>query len=389
MTDSRRQRVLLLGSTGSIGRQALDVVRRHRDRFEIVGLAAGANSFLLNQQILEFSPRYVWCSDPRLINPDGEKLSVLTMAEMAASDDYDLAFVATVGSAGLRPSVIALSKGKNVALANKEVIVMAGQLLRDLGDKTGARMIPVDSEHNAIWQCLRGETDEWWDCANTSVRRLILTASGGAFRDWPVERLGEVTPEQATKHPNWQMGKKVTVDSATLMNKGFEVIEAHWLFGVPYNQIEVLLHRQQIVHSMVEFHDGSLKAQLGLPDMRHPIQYAMSYPERLPTSGEYLDLAKTGRLDFAAVPPGRYPCFELALQAAAAGGSVPAVLSAADDVAVELFLAGQIRFDQIHQLAQDVMWRHQPVEDFDLAGVEEIDRWARSEARQMALSVRA
>ena len=387
MKTGQRRRLVLLGSTGSIGRQVLDVVRGNPDRFEVVGLAAGDNVALLNQQIAEFKPRYAWCNSPNLVSRDRSELQVLPADQMISTKEYDLPVIATVGSAGLRSSALALSLGKDVALANKEVIVMAGNLLREISEKTGARMLPIDSEHNAIWQCLQGETERWWDCVNTSVRRLILTASGGALRDLELSRLGAVTPEQALKHPTWQMGKKITVDCATLMNKGFEVFEARWLFGIPFDQIEVIIHRESIVHSLVEFVDGSVKAQLGLPDMRQPIQYAIAYPDRLSNPAQHLELEKVGGLTFGPVPKGRYPCFELALEARNVGSTMPTVLSAADEAAVDLFLAGQIRFDQIHRVIEDVMSRHQPLDDFDIDDIDEVDSWAREETYRFAQAV--
>ncbi len=387
MKNGHRRRLILLGSTGSIGRQVLDVVRGNPDKFEIVGLSAGDNVKLLNQQISEFTPRYAWCNDPNLLSGDGGELQVLPIDQMISTEEYDLPVVATVGSVGLRSSALALSLGKDVALANKEVIVMAGNLLRELSEKTGARMLPIDSEHNAIWQCLQGETENWWDCANTAVRRLILTASGGALRDLDPSQLSAVTPEQALKHPTWDMGKKITVDCATLMNKGFEVFEARWLFGIPFDQIDVIIHRESIVHSLVEFVDGTVKAQLGLPDMRQPIQYAIAYPERLSNPAEHLELEKVGGLTFGPLPKGRYPCFELALEATAIGSTIPAVLSAADEIAVELFLAGRIRFDQIHQLIEEVMSRHRTLDEFDINDIDEVDGWAREETHRLGSAV--
>ena len=387
MKTGQRRRLILLGSTGSIGRQVLDVVRSNPDQFEIVGLAAGANVSLLNKQIAEFAPRYAWCNTPNLLSRDGSKPYALPIDQMISTEDYDLPIIATVGSVGLRSSALALSLGKDIALANKEVVVMAGNLLRSLSEKTGARMLPIDSEHNAIWQCLQGETERWWDCADTSVRRLILTASGGALRDLDLSQLSAVTPEQALKHPTWQMGKKITVDCATLMNKGFEVFEARWLFGIPFDQIEVIVHRESIVHSLVEFVDGTVKAQLGLPDMRQPIQYAIAYPDRLSNSAQHLDLKKVRSLTFGPIPEGRYPCFELALEARTMGSTMPAVLSVADEVAVDLFLAGRIGFDQIHQLIEQVMSRHQPLDDFDIDDINEVDSWAREESYRFAQAV--
>ena len=276
MTDPKR--IAVLGSTGSVGRQALDVIAQLPERFEVVGLAAGRNTSVLAQQIAEFRPRYAIAASESAdvtaaVQNAGATLT--PMEEMAVADDVDIVLVGTAGAAGLEPTLAALRAGKSVAIANKEVLVMAGHLIRRAMLEGGGDIRPVDSEHSAIWQCLWGEEDH-------EIRRILLTASGGSFRDFDADQLAQVTPEQALNHPTWNMGAKITVDSATLMNKGMETIEAMWLFDVPMEKVEVVLHRESIVHSMVEFSDGSVKAQLGLPDMRLPIQCALAYPERMP-----------------------------------------------------------------------------------------------------------
>ncbi|GBD12788.1 1-deoxy-D-xylulose 5-phosphate reductoisomerase [bacterium HR24] len=371
--------LVVLGSTGSIGRQTLEVVRALPGRFRVVGLAAGNNLSLLEEQVCEFRPRMVYASR------EGDQLYArlrgLGLAcrwahpeEMVASPDVDLVMVATVGRAGLAPTLVALRSGKVVALANKEVLVMAGHLVREAARQGGGELRPVDSEHSAIWQCLWGERPE-------AVARLVLTASGGPFRDTPLEDLVRVTAAEALRHPTWQMGPKVTVDSATLLNKGLECIEARWFFDVPLERIDVLLHRESIVHSLVEFRDGSLKAQLSVPDMRLPIQLALTYPERAEGVGvPRVDLARLGELHFGPVDMRRYPCLSLALEAGRRGGTYPAVLSAADEVAVQHFLAGHIRFLDIAPLLEEVLAEHRGVSLPTLDEVLEADAWARARA---------
>jgi len=302
------------------------------------------------------------------------------MEAMAAHPDVDVVLVGTPGAAGLAPTLAALRAGKAVALANKEVLVMAGAVLTRAAAEGGGELRPVDSEHSAIWQCLWGE-------ARGGIARLILTASGGALRDRPVESLDTVTPEEALRHPTWTMGRKVTVDSATLFNKGLETIEARWLFDVPVDRIEVVMHRESIVHSLVEFRDGSVKAQLGLPNMRLPIQCALTYPERLPCPVPRLDLAALGSLQFALPDFARYPCLALALEAGRRGGTCPAVRAAADEVAVEEFLSGRIRFTDIPRLIERVLAAHSPGPEDDLDAVLEADTWARRQARAVLAHV--
>lgn len=376
--------VVVLGSTGSIGRQTLDVIRRLRGRFRVVGLAAGENHTLLEDQIREFRPALVWCANERrhmeLKAASGRPdTRWAPMEEMASHPEAGVVVVATSGVAGLEPTLAALRAGKAVALANKEVLVMAGGVVIRTAAEHGGQLRPVDSEHSAIWQCLWGE-----DLG--TVERLILTASGGAFRDRPLDELERVTPAEALRHPTWQMGRKITIDSATLLNKGLEAIEARWLFDIPLERIEVVMHRESIVHSLVEFNDGSVKAQMGEPDMRLPIQIALTYPERVPLDATpRLDLAKLGALHFAAPDFKRYPCLQLALQAGRAGGTAPAALVAADEVAVEAFLRGDIAFTAIARVISDTLERHTNVAEPSLVQIQEAAAAAREEAiRQVA-----
>jgi 1-deoxy-D-xylulose-5-phosphate reductoisomerase len=365
----------VLGSTGSIGRQTLEVAHRLADRFRVVGLAAGHNVPALREQIEEFSPAVVCCEDVTDDLRDdfafagAERVS---LDEMASHPDVDIVVVATAGKVGLAPTLAALRVGKVVALANKEALVMAGSVITRAA--AGAQIRPIDSEHSAIWQCLWGE-----DRANVS--RIILTASGGAFRDRSAEELAQVTPDEALRHPTWQMGRKVTIDSATLFNKGLEAIEARWLFGVPLENIEVVLHRESVVHSLVEFVDGCTKAQLGVPDMRIPIQCALCYPERLAApSTSRLDFVQMGDLHFDALDLSRYPCLALALEAGRRGGTYPAALAAADEVAVEHFLAGHIRFTDIPGILERALAAHDDTPEPTLDDILEADARARHQA---------
>jgi 1-deoxy-D-xylulose-5-phosphate reductoisomerase len=374
-----RRRLAVLGSTGSIGRQTMDVVRWHPETFEVVALVAKGLSPTLLEQIEEFHPRSVYLTAPAAVVPElgcSVYLGADYLTDLARDGEMDLLVVATSGTVGFGPTLAALEAGKPVALANKETLIMAGHLVKAASAHSGAPLLPIDSEHSAIWQCLQGE-DDWAERA----RRLILTASGGAFRDVPVEQLASVTPDQALRHPTWSMGPKITVDSATLMNKGLEVIEAHWLFGLPFDRIDVVLHRQSVIHSFVEFVDGSVKAQLGLPDMRLPIQYALSHPRRLPAPVAPLDLPAIARLDFAAVDERKYPCLALAYAAGRRGGSYPTALNAANEEAVARFLRGELRFVQIASLIEDVLSEHLGVPLPSLEEVLEADRWARARAR--------
>jgi 1-deoxy-D-xylulose-5-phosphate reductoisomerase len=380
--NDRARGVALLGSTGSIGRQALDVIRSLPGAFRIVALAGGDNHTLLEDQAREFQPQMVWCRDASrhmdLKAAAGRRARWAPMDEMVRHDDVDIVLVATSGMAGLAPTLAALEAGKAVALANKEVLVMAGGTVTAAAERGRAELRPVDSEHSAIWQCLWGEDP-------AAVSRLILTASGGAFRDLAPRDLERVTPQQALRHPTWDMGRKITIDSATLMNKGFEAIEARWLFSVPMDRIDIVMHRESIVHSLVEFADGSVKAQLGEPDMRLPIRCALCYPERLAAeSTPRLNLGRTKALSFAEPDLGRYPCLRLALDAGRRGGTWPAALAAADEVAVDQFMRGEIAFTDIARKVDAALSAHQGKADPTLDQVLEADRWARDFTTQSA-----
>ena len=378
---SNRRRIAVLGSTGSIGRQALDVIRQLPDRFEVVALAAGRNADLLAEQVAEFRPRYVAAESesPGLASAIATSGAIsIPPEEMVVAPEVDIPLIGTAGSAGLLPTLQALHAGRPVAIANKEVLVMAGPLVRRAMLNGGGDLRPVDSEHSAIWQCLWGEEGH-------EIRRLLLTASGGAFRDLDRSQLASVTAEQALNHPTWKMGAKITVDSATLMNKGMETIEAMWLFDVPMEKVEVVLHRESIVHSLVEFSDGSVKAQLGVPDMRLPIQLALAYPERMPVPPmPALDLAAIGALNFGRPDVARFPCLRLGMEAGRRGGTYPAVMAAADEVAVERFIAGEIGFPAIPAVIESVMEEHRPVADPDLEAILEADARARAQARAVS-----
>ena len=380
-----RIRVAVLGSTGSVGTQTLDVIRQLPEHFEVVALAAGRNTGLLTSQVAEFAPRYAFAEADSADLADVRDLAHtkwLPTEQIATADGVDVVLVATAGAAGLMPTLNALHLGRPVAIANKEVLVMAGHIVRRAIQRPGD-LRPVDSEHSAIWQCLWGEESH-------QIRRILLTASGGAFRDFDEARLATVTAEQALNHPTWKMGTKITVDSATLMNKGMETIEATWLFDVAMEKVEVVLHRESIVHSLVEFSDGSVKAQLGVPDMRLPIQLALAYPTRMPEPAmERLDLAKAGTLTFGAPDMKRFPCLELAMRAGSLGGTYPAAMAAADEVAVERFLAGEIGFLDIARIIEAVLEDHANVADPDLETVLEADRIARQRARQVSPGVTA
>jgi 1-deoxy-D-xylulose-5-phosphate reductoisomerase len=367
------KRLAILGSTGSIGRQTLEVVAANPGRFTVYGLAARGDAALLRQQAAEFGAACVVQGDPAVAMP-GIPVPVLWGEEglvaLASDPAVDQVVVATSGAAGFAPTLAAIRAGKEVALANKEVLVMAGELVTAEARAHSVVLRPIDSEHSALWQCLQGEDPG-------AVERLILTASGGPFREWTAEQMAGVTPAEALRHPTWKMGPKITIDSATLFNKGLEVIEAHWLFGLPYERITVVVHPQSIVHSMVEFRDGSVKAQLGQPDMRLPIQVALGYPERLPARYTSLDWAAAGPLTFGPADEGRFPCLRLAREAGAAGGTFPAVLAAADEVAVALFLEGRTGFADIPRLIAGALREHWPAEELTLEAIRAADRWAR------------
>jgi len=370
------KRLAVLGSTGSIGQQTLEVVRALPHRFHIVGLAAGENTDLLAQQINEFKPGFVYHQNRgapvHLANAEYELLS---LEEIASHPEVDAVVIATSGKAGLSPTLAAVKAGKKICLANKESLVMAGEIITNEARLNAAQILPVDSEHSAIWQCLAGETQP--------PAGLILTASGGPFRGYSSAQLGEVTAKQALKHPSWQMGTKVTIDSATLMNKGLEVIEARWLFNMPFENIKVLIHPQSIVHSMVEFIDGSIKAQLGYPDMRLPIQYALSYPERLPNPQlPRLNWDSINNLTFEQPDRDTFPCLRLAVEAGVKGGTCPAVLCAADEVAVDLFLSERIKFTDIAKLVEQALEKHQAIAHPTLEEIMMADAWARDKVLQ-------
>jgi len=368
------KKIAILGSTGSIGQQALDVIRALPHELKVVALTGNRNLELLERQISEFQPK-MFCSS---VKPDisygGEFLSV---EEIASHPEVDFVIVATAGNAGLSPTLAALQAGKTVALASKEVLVMAGEIIVREASLHQAQILPIDSEHSAIWQCLQGE--------EIKPQRLFITASGGPFYRYSQSQLTEVTPEQALQHPVWKMGRKVTIDSATLMNKGLEVIEAHWLFSFPFDSIEILIHPQSIVHSMVEFMDGSLKAQLSWPDMRLPIQYALSHPQRWSNSElPCLDWSKISSLNFEPVDYDKFPCLKLAVDAGKSGGTYPAVLCAADEVAVELFLSHRIGFTDIAKIVQKTLEQHRSISQPSLEEILAVDDWAREYAIKLS-----
>ncbi len=378
------KRLAILGATGSIGQNALAVVAEHPQEFEVVGLAAGKNIGVLAEQIRAYRPRLVSVQDEAVarelkVSLSGEPaVEILAGSEgavtVAAAPEADLVVSAMVGAVGLPPTLAAVEAGKSVALANKESLVAAGPLVMAVVAAKGASLIPVDSEHSAIFQALEGQPRD-------GVRRLWLTASGGPFRTWPREKLDAVTPAQALKHPNWAMGAKITIDSATMMNKALEVIEASMLFGLPVSQIEVFIHPQSIIHSLVEFVDGSVLAQLGWPDMRLPIAYALTYPRRLPLNGEPLDLGKVAQLTFERPDFERFPSLRLGYEAAETGGTMPAVLNAANEVAVAAFLGGLLPFPGIPRVVEQTMAQHSPAPLENLTQVLAVNNWAREQTQ--------
>ena len=358
------KRVVVLGSTGSIGRQTLDVIRANPGKFKVVGLVSGSDVRTLAAQIAEFQPEAAYCLDGSVARLIGEETRVFSgdagIAQLVGEIEADVTVVGTPGMVGARATLAALEQGQDVALANKETLVMAGDLVMETAAAHGAAVLPTDSEHSAIWQCLHGED-------NGAIRRVILAASGGPFRTASDRELATVTPQQALQHPTWSMGAKITIDSATLLNKGLEIIEAHWMFALPYSKIEAIIHPQSIVHALVEFADGAVKAQLSHPDMRLPIQHALSYPERFATYWGGLDFSRVSDLEFHEPDVARFPCLALARQAAETGGTAPTVLCAADEVAVELFLQGAIGFLDIPRLIAQALDAHvsTPVESLD------------------------
>ncbi len=365
------KQLAVLGSTGSIGKQTLEIIRALPHSFHIVGLAAGKNINLLAKQVNEFKPRFVYCQDKKIqVHLASGGYEFLSIEDMARHPQVDLVVIATSGKSGLSPTLAAVKAGKKVALANKESLVMAGEIIINEAKLNKAQILPIDSEHSAIWQCLEGERQK--------VAQLILTASGGPFHHYSPAQLNGVTVEQALKHPSWHMGRKVTIDSATLMNKGLEVIESHWLFNMPYENIKVLIHPQSIVHSMVEFMDGSIKAQLSYPDMRLPIQYALSYPERLSNPQlPRLNWNHINNLTFEQPDLNVFPCLRLAIESGKKGGTYPAVLCAADEVAVELFLSQHIKFTDIANLVAETLEQHQVITHPTLEEIMAADAWAR------------
>ena len=375
----------VLGSTGSIGVSTLDVVRQHPERFRVVGLAAGNNVALLAEQIAEFKPRVVSVRDAATADALRSLLGEFKpeirhgidgACTVATADEAELVISAIVGAAGLVPTVAAIKAKKHIGLANKETMVVAGRLVSDLARENGIEILPVDSEHSAIYQSLAGHRHD-------DVLRVILTASGGPFLNTPAEEILKVTPAQALKHPKWNMGAKITIDSATLMNKGLEVIEAHWLFDMPAEKIGVVVHPQSIIHSMVEYVDGCVMAQLGMPDMRAPIAYAMAWPERCQSGIDRLDLTKTGNLTFQEPDPVRFPCLRLAYEALTAARTYPAVLNAANEIAVAAFLEGRIGFTGIPELVEKTMQLHEAWSPVELEEYLQADQWARRTAEQL------
>jgi 1-deoxy-D-xylulose-5-phosphate reductoisomerase len=382
--DDGRVGIAVLGSTGSIGLQTLSVIDEHLARFRVVALAARTASERFLDQVARYCPEvaavFEW--DPAFEETEAiNALGIDGLIEVATHPSVDIVVVASSGNVAIVPTIRALELGKTVALANKETLVCAGEIIAPLVEVGGAWIRPIDSEHCAIWQALDGSPIE-------QVSRVILTASGGPFRNLPSSKLGEVTAADALMHPTWSMGDKITVDSATLMNKGLEIIEAHWLFGLPYEKVEVLVHPESVVHSLVEFVDGAQIAQLGLPDMRLPIQYALTYPERLKLSTHRLDLAEIGNLHFEQPDTQRFPALRLAREAGIRGRTYPTVLSAADDEAVKAFLAGGLRFTDIPAAVELVVEKHQP-EDVTLESIWEADRWARVATAEALATLRS
>ncbi|MEP7220551.1 MAG: 1-deoxy-D-xylulose-5-phosphate reductoisomerase [Bacteroidota bacterium] len=376
------QQLAILGSTGSIGTQTLDVVRRNPDRYRAACLTTNGNVELLGAQIAEFEPDTVVVSNPCSASVArklyGDRVEVLegeeSLCDVVARPGIDTVMSALVGFAGLAPTVAAIRAGKRIALANKETLVVAGELINRLLKEHHATLIPVDSEHSAVFQCLVGERPE-------AIEQIILTASGGPFRDLPAEEFANITLERALKHPNWNMGPKITIDSATLMNKGLEVIEARWLFDVEREKVGVVIHPQSIIHSMVQFIDGSVKAQLGLPDMRLPIQYALAYPERIINDFDRLSLAAIGSLSFFPPDPGRFPCLRLAYESLDRKGTAPTTLNAANEVAVAAFLDGTIAFNDIPRLIERALGEAEIADEPSLENIFEADKRTREAVR--------
>jgi 1-deoxy-D-xylulose-5-phosphate reductoisomerase len=373
------KRIAILGSTGSIGTQTLDIAQHAPDKFQIEALSGGYNSQLLIEQVKKFHPKVVSVATKELADEVSKNVSSSTkvlygeegLMEVAASTDADLVVTALVGSQGLKPTMAAIEAGKHIGLANKETLVSAGHIVKDAIRRKGVSLLPIDSEHSAIFQCLNGEN-------RSQIAKITLTASGGSFRDRSREELAGVTVEQALQHPNWSMGAKITIDSATMVNKGLEVIEAHWLFDLSYDEIDVLIHPESVIHSYVEFVDNSVIAQLGNPDMRVPIQYALTYPDRYPTPTHRLDLAAIGKLHFREMDYNRYPCLRMAFESGKQGGTTPTVYNAANEIAVARFLKGEITFLQIEQIIEAVLQKHESHSNPLLDVIHEQDIWARA-----------
>lgn len=378
------KKIAILGSTGSIGNQTLDVVDMHPERFQVEGLAAGSNIELLIEQAKRYRPKKVSVGSKELAETVAPHLPVETqlfygkegLVEVAAGTDADTVVTAVMGSVGLESTLAAIDAGKQIGLANKETLITAGHIVTARAAAKGVPILPVDSEHSAIFQCLNGEPRE-------RVMGITLTASGGSFRDLTREQLKEVTVEDALKHPNWSMGSKITIDSATMVNKGLEVIEAHWLFGLSYDQIDVLLHPESIIHSYVEFNDTSIIAQLGNPDMRVPIQYALTYPDRLPSPSQRLSLTQVGKLHFREMDMERFPCLRMAYECGKMGGTATTAFNAANEVAVARFLRKEISFLKIEDIIASVLEAHRNVDEPDLEEIARCDQ----ESRQLAFSL--
>ncbi|MCP4727535.1 MAG: 1-deoxy-D-xylulose-5-phosphate reductoisomerase [bacterium] len=373
-----KKKVIILGSTGSIGKNALKIIEHLKDDIEIVAIAANNSIDDLISQVSQFRPKAACIFDEKhhdvLSSNVNSKCRVFSgrngLRELVREHEADIVVNSIVGAAGLLPTLDSIDTGKSVALANKESLVVAGELVMAEAEKKNVEIFPVDSEHSAIWQCMLGEE-------RSSIKNIILTASGGPFLDREVETFEKITVEEALDHPNWDMGKKITIDSATLMNKGFEYIETHWLFGVPGEQIRIMIHPQSIVHSMVEFEDGSIKAQIGIPDMRVPIQFALTYPERKPGTVDNTSLFKGMQLSFKEPDLDRYPCLRLSIEALEVSGTVPAVLNAANEMAVNSFLDYEIKFTDIPEIIEKIINKHNVIRNPVLEDYLEVDRWAR------------
>ena len=387
-----RKRVVVLGATGSIGQSALKVARDIPERMEIVGLAANCNADKLATAANKMRPQFICLVDETKIDILQRALEYQPrifsgetgLREIACRTDADMVLVAIVGTAGLRPALAAIEAGKDLAVASKEILVMAGEIVMREARRNGVQVLPVDSEHNAIFQCLEGKRST---LDVSDVRRIILTASGGPFRETPASELVDVTVDQALKHPTWNMGPKITIDSATLFNKGLEMIEAHWLFGVEMKRVEVVIHPQSIVHSMVEFVDGSTLAQLSYSDMCFPIQYAVTWPDRVANTLPPLDFSKLSKLEFFTPRYDDFPALNLARRAGETGGTLPAVMNAANEIAVAAFLARQLRFPQIRETVEGMMDRHKTIAHPDLDAILEADQWARAEGTRFVASL--